>query len=338
MALIYNKIVESNVEPSPNDIWLKDGKLKHYKGGWKDISGKSDVKIPKFLYLPDIGITTDIISALSTPINVTAEQAQAILDAKYIKFAPRTMYNELSHYTVTTTESPIFKVTTKESWLGHGYYSYYVLFEDINASIYEVDNPKACEYIINGKLLKGFISGAAEAFDESFVFTQIGLQINSSDVVAPPTSEEMQSLKNDVTGLLSYNKQVTIPENSTNVNLPAYDIEKGGTFNEGLYKIVVPETSQVIKMQVYGENVTVEATLNSGINYVQFRKLYSLADVWGTVAHQCEIFDNNGNYKKGIAEGVGIRGGVLYNLISDSTIPTDIQVTFFGGKKASSGR
>lgn len=46
MALIYNKIVESNVEPSPNDLWLKDGKLKHYKGGWKDISGKSDIKIP----------------------------------------------------------------------------------------------------------------------------------------------------------------------------------------------------------------------------------------------------------------------------------------------------
>lgn len=38
MALIYNKIVESNTEPSPNDLWLKDGKLKHYKGGWKDIS------------------------------------------------------------------------------------------------------------------------------------------------------------------------------------------------------------------------------------------------------------------------------------------------------------
>ena len=78
---------------------------------------------PEFLYLPNIGITTDIISALSTPINVTAEQAQAIIDAKYVKFAPRTMYNELSHYTVTTTESPIFKVITKESWLGHGYYS-----------------------------------------------------------------------------------------------------------------------------------------------------------------------------------------------------------------------
>jgi hypothetical protein len=45
MALIYNKIVESNTEPSPNDIWLKDGKLKHYKGGWKDISGKSDTNV-----------------------------------------------------------------------------------------------------------------------------------------------------------------------------------------------------------------------------------------------------------------------------------------------------
>jgi hypothetical protein len=66
MALIYNKIVESNVEPSPNDIWLKDGKLKHYKGGWKDISGgaSEEDKEPEveYLYLPDIGITNDILS------------------------------------------------------------------------------------------------------------------------------------------------------------------------------------------------------------------------------------------------------------------------------------
>ena len=201
------------------------------------------------------------------------------------------------------------------------------------ASFYEVEKPKVSEYIVDGKLLKGFISGTTEALDKSFVFTQIGLHINSSDVVAPPTYEEMQSLKNDVTGLLSYNKQVTIPENSTYISLPTYDIEKGGIFNEGLYKIVAPETDQVIKIQAYGEKATVEATLNSGINYVQFRNLYSLTE---TVAHQCEIFDNNGNYKKGIAEGVSY-SGVQYNLISDSTIPTDIQVTFFGGKAIRGG-
>lgn len=38
MALIYNKIVESNTEPSPNDLWLKDGKLMYYKGGWKQLN------------------------------------------------------------------------------------------------------------------------------------------------------------------------------------------------------------------------------------------------------------------------------------------------------------
>lgn len=285
---------------------------------------------PKFLYLPDIGIATDIISALNMPIDVTAEQAQAIIDAKYVKFAPRTMYNALSRYTVTTAESPIFKVSTKESW-GHGYYNYDVLFEDINASAYEVEKPKASEYIVDGKLLKGFISGAAEAVDESFVFSQIDLQMNSSDVVAPPTSEEMQSLKNDVMGLLSYNKQVTISENSTVLNLPTTDESYAG-FNEGLYKIVVPDTGQVIKIKVSGENATVEVALTPGINYVQYRKLYLMSDAFGTVAAQCEIIDAEGNYKKGIVEGKGSLGGIQYSLTSDTAIPTEVQVTFFGGK------
>lgn len=38
MALIYDKIVESTTEPSPNDLWLKDGKLMQFKGGWKEVS------------------------------------------------------------------------------------------------------------------------------------------------------------------------------------------------------------------------------------------------------------------------------------------------------------
>lgn len=45
MALIYNKIVESNTEPSPNDLWLKDGKLMHYKGGWKEINAETITKL-----------------------------------------------------------------------------------------------------------------------------------------------------------------------------------------------------------------------------------------------------------------------------------------------------
>lgn len=38
MALIYNKIVESNIEPSPNNLWLKDGQLLRFKDGWKPVS------------------------------------------------------------------------------------------------------------------------------------------------------------------------------------------------------------------------------------------------------------------------------------------------------------
>lgn len=46
MAKIYNKIVESTTEPSKEDLWLKEGKIKKFKNGWEDISEKSDVKIP----------------------------------------------------------------------------------------------------------------------------------------------------------------------------------------------------------------------------------------------------------------------------------------------------
>lgn len=46
MAKIYNKIVESTTEPSKEDLWLKEGKIKKFKNGWEDIFGKQDVKIP----------------------------------------------------------------------------------------------------------------------------------------------------------------------------------------------------------------------------------------------------------------------------------------------------
>lgn len=40
MSKVYNKIVQSNIEPSKNDIWLKDGKFKTFsKEGWKNIGG-----------------------------------------------------------------------------------------------------------------------------------------------------------------------------------------------------------------------------------------------------------------------------------------------------------
>jgi len=306
----------------------------HLDGG---LSGKkvekSTTSEPVFLYLPDIGITTDIISALSTPIDVTAEQAQAILDAEYIKFAPTTGHNPMEYTNVVVQESPIFAVKKKKEWVGYDIYRYYVLFMDINASPYEVGTTKVSEYIVNGTLVKGYIYGASNT-NTDYIFNEIDLQFEAFQSVVPPTSEEMQNIKNDIAGLLQYNKSVTIPENSTAVYLPTAD-ETYTEFNEGFYKIVVPETDQVIKIQAYGEKATVEATLNSGINYVQYRNLYSLADAWGTVAHQCEIFDASGSYQKGIAEGAGIRGGVQYRLLSDSAIPTEIQVTFFGGKKDS---
>lgn len=41
MSKVYNKIVQSNTEPSKNDIWLKDGQMKTFgKEGWKPIGGR----------------------------------------------------------------------------------------------------------------------------------------------------------------------------------------------------------------------------------------------------------------------------------------------------------
>lgn len=40
MSKIYTKIVQSNTEPSKNDIWLKDGQMKTFgKEGWKPVGG-----------------------------------------------------------------------------------------------------------------------------------------------------------------------------------------------------------------------------------------------------------------------------------------------------------
>lgn len=40
MSKVYNKIVQSNTEPSKNDIWLKDGQMKTFgKEGWKPVGG-----------------------------------------------------------------------------------------------------------------------------------------------------------------------------------------------------------------------------------------------------------------------------------------------------------
>lgn len=44
MSKVYNKVVQSNTEPSKNDIWLKDGQMKTFgKEGWKPIGGGSSL-------------------------------------------------------------------------------------------------------------------------------------------------------------------------------------------------------------------------------------------------------------------------------------------------------
>lgn len=44
MSKVYNKIVQSNTEPSKNDIWLKDGQMKTFgKEGWKPVGGGSSL-------------------------------------------------------------------------------------------------------------------------------------------------------------------------------------------------------------------------------------------------------------------------------------------------------
>lgn len=43
MAITYNKIIESTTEPATNNLWLKDGKLYYYKGGWKPLTSEENM-------------------------------------------------------------------------------------------------------------------------------------------------------------------------------------------------------------------------------------------------------------------------------------------------------
>lgn len=72
MSKVYNKIVQSNTEPSKNDIWLKDGQMKAFgKEGWKPVGGGSslDANTPYiFDYIGQATVTQDEYDGLKNAI------------------------------------------------------------------------------------------------------------------------------------------------------------------------------------------------------------------------------------------------------------------------------
>jgi len=72
MSKVYNKIVQSNTEPSKNDIWLKDGQMKTFgKEGWKPVGGGSslDANTPYiFNYTGQTTVTQDEYNGLKNAI------------------------------------------------------------------------------------------------------------------------------------------------------------------------------------------------------------------------------------------------------------------------------
>lgn len=72
MSKVYNKIVQSNTEPSKNDIWLKDGQMKAFgKEGWKSVGGGSslDANTPYiFNYTGQTTVTQDEYDGLKNAI------------------------------------------------------------------------------------------------------------------------------------------------------------------------------------------------------------------------------------------------------------------------------
>lgn len=102
MAKIYNKIVESTTEPSKEDLWLKEGKIKKFKNGWEDISGGSntntgeesvdikDVLENEWLYLSyflrgdKVDVTKEQSDALKNIKILTIKSGQNIGDGYYI--------------------------------------------------------------------------------------------------------------------------------------------------------------------------------------------------------------------------------------------------------------
>lgn len=69
MAIQYNKIIESQTEPSTNNLWLKDGKLYYYKGGWKPLTQEENMSTEDLKLLISEYVDTAIANAITNTLN-----------------------------------------------------------------------------------------------------------------------------------------------------------------------------------------------------------------------------------------------------------------------------
>lgn len=323
MALIYNKIVESNVEPSPNDLWLKDGKLKHYKGGWKDISGGASEgdKEPEveYLYLPDIGITNDILSIQD--LQLTPEQGKAIAEAKYIKAAPVTNYDDSSYNNIVILESPILSVYKSASFAGSGYYQV----------MYKIQSDQVDTITKNNEVITGYYRGNSNVIvtqdrGEEFIPTSISIGI-VGNIVSVPTQQDLDNIEANVKAELKQVKKETLQGGSTYYTLPYYD-EEQNTYNSRLYTVKVIDGNQV--------NVPLgskKITLTTGTNLIQCNKLVDLHNVYGHQYWEVSVFDSTGNYSKQLVLHEARFGDYQLPISSDTSIAEGTEVEFFGTNK-----
>lgn len=100
MEIVYNRIIQSDQEPSPNVLWLKDGILKYYQGGWKDIGGKvqqleNDSSMPYPIYTETIkieGTSADTANSILQVVEIMPENKGAIVVDAVAKTTDNSIY------------------------------------------------------------------------------------------------------------------------------------------------------------------------------------------------------------------------------------------------------
>lgn len=84
MGIVYNKIIQSEQEPSPQALWIKDGMLKYYQGGWNNIISavEDNYSVLPFAYTTTVlvkGTSADNATVTIPLVDILKEDKNIIL-------------------------------------------------------------------------------------------------------------------------------------------------------------------------------------------------------------------------------------------------------------------
>jgi hypothetical protein len=111
MSKVYNKIVQSNTEPSKNDIWLKDGQMKTFgKEGWKSVGGQTSNSDSNPYILNYTEESNAYVDKYDEILNLIREEDVYKCPNIILAYYPDTSdggYSRLEYYNVTSNGSII---------------------------------------------------------------------------------------------------------------------------------------------------------------------------------------------------------------------------------------